>query len=213
MHADKLVDRLVSDLTPVSRPRMWRDIGLLILLVAIELGLYVGFGRVRADLELAMAQPVWWWKIGSTSALAMLATIIAVRSFVPAQDAPLARKSLAPLIILVIIAGWGINALTVTTVPMLDRLHWQTGLQCIVGVLGRSIVPMLAIGVMMRRGASTNPALSANAAGLAAAGWGSAIFAFHCPHDDVLYVSVWYATAMLLLVGTARLVLPRLTRW
>ncbi len=65
----------------------------------------------------------------------------------------------------------------------------------------------------MRRGAPTQPTRTAAAAGLAAAGFGAFVFAFHCPHDDPLYVAVWYGGAVLAVTGLARLILPRLTRW
>ena len=213
MQSDSLVDRLVAGLTPVGRPRVWRDIALLVLLAVVELGIYIGIGHMRPDIDAAMAQPIWWWKLASAAVVATLATVIAVRSFAPGQNAPFARKSLGPLILLVIIAGWGINAMMDMMGPLMERLHWQAGLYCVSGVLSLSVVPMLAFGLMMRRGASTDPALSANAAGLAAAGWGTAVFVFHCPHDDVLYVEVWYTVSMLLVIGAARLILPRLTRW
>ena len=213
MRTDGLLDHLVADLKPVSRPQVWRDVGLLGLLAVAELAVYIGIGQLRPDIDTAMAQPIWWWKLASAVAMAILATIIAVRSFAPGQTAPLARKSLVPLILTAIIAGWVINAMMDMMAPLLERLHWQAGLYCIRGVLSLSVVPMLAFGLLMRRGASTDPALSANAAGLAAAGWGTAVFVFHCPHDDMRYIEVWYTISMLLVIGIARLILPRLTRW
>ena len=213
MRTEGLVDSLVADLKPVTGPRFWRDVGLLALLAVVELAVYIGIGHLRPDISAAMAEPSWWWKLASAVAVALLATFIAVRSFSPGQDVRRGRQSLAPLIVLVIIAGWMINAMMDMMPPLMERLHWQAGLYCVGGVLGLSVIPMLAMGLLMRRGAPTDPELSANAAGLAAAGWGTAVFVFHCPHDDVLYIEVWYTVAMLLVVGAARLILPRLTRW
>ena len=213
MQTEGLVESLIANLVPVSRPRFWRDVGLLVLLAVAELAVYIGIGHLRPDIGAAMAEPSWWWKLASAVAVALLASVIAVRSFSPGQDVSRGRQALAPLIVLVIIAGWVINAMMDMMAPLIDRLHWQAGLYCVGGVLGLSVVPMLAMGLLMRRGAPTNPELSANAAGLAAAGWGTAVFVFHCPHDDVLYIELWYTVSMLLVVGAARLVLPRLTRW
>jgi hypothetical protein len=39
------------------------------------------------------------------------------------------------------------------------------------------------------------------------------VFVFACPHDDPLYVAVWYTVGCGLVTLVARLLLPLLTRW
>jgi hypothetical protein len=65
----------------------------------------------------------------------------------------------------------------------------------------------------MRRGAPTDHAGTAFAAGLASATWGAFVFVFACPFDDPLYVAVWYSLSCGAVTLFARLTLPRLTRW
>ena len=72
---------------------------------------------------------------------------------------------------------------------------------------------VIAIGLLMRRGAPTDRGGTALAGGLASAGWGAFAFVFACPFDDPLYVMVWYSLGCGAVTLFARIVLPRLTRW
>jgi hypothetical protein len=76
-----------------------------------------------------------------------------------------------------------------------------------------SIPAMVALALLMRRGAPGDNRASALAAGAAGAAWGALVFAFKCPHDDPLYIMVWYAVGGSIVVFAARLVLPLLSRW
>jgi hypothetical protein len=110
-------------------------------------------------------------------------------------------------------AGWLLDAGAAGRAALIARLDWREGVDCLwnVGLLSLPLVTALAL--LMRRGAPTQPGRTALAAGLAAAGFGAFVFAFHCPHDDPLYVAVWYGGAVALVSGLARLLLPRLARW
>ena len=48
---------------------------------------------------------------------------------------------------------------------------------------------------------------------LAAAAWGAFVFVVACPHDDPLYIAVWYVLGCSLVTVAARIVLPALARW
>jgi hypothetical protein len=61
----------------------------------------------------------------------------------------------------------------------------------------------------MRRAAPTHPADSALASGIAASTCGAFIFAFCCPMNDPLYITVWYAVACAVVTAVARWLLPR----
>jgi hypothetical protein len=96
---------------------------------------------------------------------------------------------------------------------LLARLAWRDGLDCLANIMLLTLPLVLALGLLMRRGAPTQPGRTAAAAGLAAAAAGAVVFALHCPHDDPLYVAVWYGGAVLGVAATARAALPRLVRW
>lgn len=216
-HADPLIDRLVADLGPV-RPRRWQmEAALLGGLVLIELLLFVAVIGVRPDMPKAMDAMPFWWKSGSLALVAVLSVAGVLVSLDPAtttkrQLTPLWR-ALAVAVPVLLATGWLLDAGAAGRATLLARLDWREGLDCLKNVGLLSLPPVIALGMLMRRGASTQPGRTALAAGLAAAGIGAFVFAFHCNHDDPLYVAVWYGGAMAMVSGLARFLLPRLTRW
>jgi hypothetical protein len=76
-----------------------------------------------------------------------------------------------------------------------------------------SIPPATALGVLMRRGAPTDRAGTALAAGLSSAAWGAFVFVFACPSDDPLYIAVWYTIGCSIVTILGRTILMRLSRW
>ena len=81
--------------------------------------------------------------------------------------------------------------------------------RCTAVVEGNSRATVL--GVLIRRGAPTDRAGTALAAGLSSAAWGAFVFA--CPSDDPLYIAVWYTVGCSLVTILGRAVLIRLSRW
>ena len=215
--ADPLIDGLVADLGPV-RPRRWQlEAALLAGLALVEVLLFVTVIGVRPDMPQAMGAMPFWWKSGSLAALAVLAAAAMLVSLDPATTTarrvtPLWR-ALALAVPVLLAAGWLIDAGASGRAALIARLDWREGLDCLKNVGILSLPPVIMLGVMMRRGASTQPGRTALAAGLAAAGFGAFVFAFHCDHDDPLYVAIWYGGAVAMVSGLARLILPRLTRW
>ena len=214
---DPLIDALVADLVAV-RPRRWtREVALLLGLVGVEILVLAAVRGLRPDLAEAVTGAVFWWKSGGLMLVALLAAAAALVSLDPATTAPLRASRLWTIIAvavpLLLGLGWIFDAGDVGQAPLLARLDWRAGLDCLVSVVLLSLPPVAAIGLIMRRGAATQPARTARAAGLSAAAFGAFVFAFHCPHDDPLYVAVWYGGAVAVAILLARIGLPRLTRW
>jgi hypothetical protein len=80
-------------------------------------------------------------------------------------------------------------------------------------MIALSIPPAIALGVLIRRGAPTDRAGTALAAGLSSATWGAFVFVFACPSDDPLYIAVWYTVGCSIVTVLARTILIRLSRW
>jgi hypothetical protein len=215
--ADPLIDGLVADLGPV-RPRRWQpEVLMLAGLALVEILLFVTIIGVRPDMPDAMGTMPFWWKSGSLAALFLLSGAALLVSLDPATTtarrlSPLWR-SLAVAVPVLLAAGWLIDAGAEGRAALIARLDWREGVDCLKNVWILSLPPVVALGLLMRRGASTQPGRTALAAGLAAAGFGAFVFAFHCDHDDPLYVALWYGGAVAAVAGLARLILPRLTRW
>jgi hypothetical protein len=217
LHSDPMIDALVADLGAVRPRRAGREVAVIGGLIAVELLVFVVLRDVRPDLPAMLAMPVFWWKSMSFGVIAMLAAAALLVSLDPATTSRSRQaglwRGLAGLAPVALALGWLIDAGASGGATLLARLDWREGLDCLFSVWLLSLPLVLVFGLLMRRGASTRPGRSAAAAGLAAAGFGAFIFAFHCPHDDPLYVTIWYGGAVLAVAAVARLLLPRLTRW
>jgi len=215
--ADPLIDALVADLGAVTQRRWTHEVALLAGLIAIEAALFVSLNALRDDMPRAMASMAFWWKAGSFGLIALIAAAAMLVSLDPATTHARRLSGLWRALGLVAPAalalGWLIDAGASGRAALLARLEWQEGLDCLANIGLLSLPLVLALAVLMRRGAPTRPDRTATAAGLAAAGFGAFVFAFHCPHDDPLYVAVWYGGAVLAVTGLARTILPRLVRW
>ena len=214
---DPLIDALVADLGAVTPRRSTQEAALLAGLIMVEGILFLSLNALRDDMPRALASMAFWWKAGSLGLLALIAAAAMLVSLDPATTT--ARRlsglwrALALVAPLALALGWLIDAGASGRAALLARLEWREGLDCLANIGLLSLPLVLALAVLMRRGAPTRPDHTATAAGLAAAGFGAFVFAFHCPHDDPLYVAVWYGGAVLAVTGLARTILPRLARW
>jgi hypothetical protein len=213
MSNDRLVDRLVSDLKPVRRRSASGDAFVLVLLCAIELGLFIGLGAMRPDMPMAMEQPSFWWKLGSLGVIALVGGSVAIVSLDPVESPRRGLRWLFGIVALCLAIGWIIDAGRSGLPALAVRLNWHDGLTCVYEMALLSVPAVIGFGLLMRRGASTDTGGTALAAGIAATAWGAFVFVFACPHNDPLYIAVWYAIGSGVVTMFARLVLPRLTRW
>ena len=213
MAIDPLVDRLASGLKPVRRRSVAQDALVLGVLCAAELALFFGLGAMRPDMPAAMGQPSFWWKLSSLGLIAAVGGGVALASFDPTRSPRRGLRWLAVIVAACLAAGFGIGAGQAGLLDLAVRLDWRTGLRCVWQMVALSLPAVVALGILMRRGAPTDASGAALAVGLAAAAWGAFVFVFACPVDDPLYIAVWYAVGCGLVTAAARLALPRLTRW
>ncbi len=213
MSNNRLVDRLVGELKPIRRRTAGADAAIFALLCVVELGLFLGLGAMRPDMPLAMEQPSFWWKLGSLGVIALVGGLVAILSFDPVESPRRGLRWLSATIALSLVTGWVIDASRDGLPALVARLNWHDGLQCVYKMVLLSMPAVVGLGLLMRRGAPTDASGTSLAVGIAAAAWGAFVFVFACPHDDPLYIAVWYAVGCGLVTLLARSVLPRLTRW
>ena len=213
MTNERLIDRLVTDLRPVGPRRPGLDAVILLTLFALELAAFLASGAMRPDMPAAMAAPSFWWKLASLGLIAAIGGVVAILSFDPIHSPRPGLRALAAIAGLCLAAGWMLDAAREGWPALATRLDWRDGLHCVVEMVMLSVPPVIAQGLLMRRGAATDRGGTALTVGLASAAWGAFIFVFACPNDDPLYIAVWYVLGCGIVTGLARLALPRLTRW
>jgi hypothetical protein len=213
MRTDPLIDRLTRDLKPVRRRTALADAGILAVLGGFELGLFLAMGFTRSDMPMAMHLPSFWWKLSSLGLIALVSGTVAVVSFDPMRSPRRGLRWTIALIAVCLLTGWLLDASRDGLAALLMRLDWRDGVKCFCRMVVLSLPAVVALGLLMRRGAPTDRDGTALAAGLAAAAWGAFVFVFDCPFDDPLYVAVWYSLGCGAVTLFARLALPRFTRW
>ena len=213
MQVDVLVRRLAQDLRPVRRRSIARDALLLCLAGAAELALFLWLGFMRHDMPAATRQPSFWWKLASMGLIALAGGAVALPSFSPTRSPRSGLRWLALMLAFCLAAGWSVDVLRDGVPVLLARLNWRDGWQCVYKMALLSLPALAGLGLLMRRGAPTDVDGTAWAVGIASAAWGAFVFVFACPHDDPLYIALWYSVGCGLVILAARLILPPLTRW
>lgn len=214
MSTEGLLDALAADLKPVRRRSPVRDAMPILLIVAIELLLITALGGLRGDLSGAMGRPAFWWKLASFGLLAAVGARTTMSSLHPVGSPRRGLRWSFLLIGAALLVGWALDqAGAGRPGDLAARLVWREGLFCMSAITLLSIPPIVAIALLLRRDAATDRGGTALAAGITGAACGTFLFTWHCPHDDPLYIVVWYGLAAVCVALFARLLLPRLIRW
>jgi hypothetical protein len=213
MQVDALVRRLADDLRPVRRRSVARDVLILGIAGAIEVAVFLWLGFMRHDMPAAMHKPSFWWKLGSMGLIALVGGAVALLSFSPTRSPRSGLRWLALMLALCLAAGWGIDVSRDGWPALAVRVNWHDGWQCVYKMVLLSVPALVGLGLLMRRDAPTDIGGTAWMVGVASAAWGAFVFVFACPHDDPLYIAIWYAVGCTLVTVVARLALPPLTRW
>ena len=213
MQVDALIRQLARDLRPVRRRSLARDALILGLAGGVELALFVWLGFMRHDMPQAMGRPSFWWKLTSMGLIALIGGTAALISLHPARSPRAGLRWLGVMLVLCLAAGWGIDAGKDGWPALAARLNWRDGWQCVAKMALLALPALSGLGLLMRRDAPTDIGGTAWTVGIASAGWGAFVFVFACPHDDPLYIALWYAIGCGLVTIIARLILPPLTRW
>ena len=183
------------------------------LLGGIEVGAFLGMGFMRPDMPVAMADPAFWWKLVSMGLVAFIAAAVTILTVNPVRSPRRGLWWILVCLVGIFASGWLIDAAGNGFATLVRRLEWQQGLQCVWKMIVLSIPPAVAFGMLMRRGAPTDRAGTALAAGLSSAAWGAFIFVFACPSDDPLYIAVWYTLGCSIVTLLGRTVLLRVSHW
>jgi len=213
MASDRLVETLSASLRPIRRRSVARDVGILAAIGVAEIALLLLTGRMRPDLMRVMMLPFFWWKLGTMAAVAAIGFVTALRSFDPTHSPRPGLRYSGVAIGVALAIGWLLDATHRSGQPLIARLQWHNGIACMIA-MGLLSLPMIAgLAWLMRRNAPTDRSGTALAAGVAGAAWGAFAFTFACPHDDPLYVAIWYFAGCAVVAVGGRWLLAPVARW
>ncbi|CAN7361837.1 DUF1109 domain-containing protein [Bosea sp. LjRoot90] len=213
MKTDELISLMAAGHQPVDTGRLSHATWLTaVAALAVTALLLVNTLGTRPDLAAAiMTMPVIA-KLLFGGSIAVVALILFQQSLRPG----LKPRRLAPLaaIPVMLVAIWAAVALAQAPAAQWGTLtfgrYWNS---CLIYVSAYSMVPLLALLLLARRGAPVDSTLTGASAGLASAGLATVAYALHCPDDAAPFLATWYTIAMALVSGLAALVLPRFLRW
>lgn len=211
MKTDDLIRSLAAD---TVRPRPLGQLLALGLTPALVAGLVLVWWTLgfRADLATAMVTPVSAMRIVLAAGLGIAALRIAYLLTRPegrdgAKFWPLA------VVGTVAVGLWVWTYLATPAEARQMAITGKTMVYCLTYIPLLSILPVAAVLFMLRRGATTVPALAGFAAGLAGSGMAATIYALHCDEDSPLFYVTWYGLAILGVTLVSTVLGRRLLRW
>ena len=212
MKTSEFIEVLSKNVEPARHVEVGKS-----LAIALALGLAAAFGVMlvvvgqRPDVLSAATIGYFTLKVGL--ALAVMATSFALldRLAHPGGE----RLRILPYIgvLLGAILVGGAIAIALLTSPMRMAMTGMHPLTCMLCIPLFAIVPFAAIIFVLRHSAPTDLRRAGAIAGLLAGSAGSAVYAFHCPDDSVLFVTAWYGGALAFCTFVGTLVGPKLLRW
>ena len=211
MKTDNLIDALVADRPPRSRPLRRALAAALLAGGLASLALFLATLGVRADIGTALATWRFELKVGLVLLALGLAFSLCIALSRPVAPAHPGRR-LLPLGALAVLAI-AIELLVLPRASWESRLVGSNALVCLIAIPTLAIAPLAVVLAILRSGAPASPALAGGAAGLLAAAAAAALYAFHCFDDSPLFVVTWYALAALPVIALGAAVGHRVLRW
>lgn len=214
MKTDELIHMLSTNIEPVDRRQLARNLGIAVAigaagaLVAALLAL-----GLRPDLNSPGALGFLLLKLAFTVAVLLVAGLFVTRLARPGGE----RKTrpifaLFPFAAIVLLA-----ALSLASAP---RSHWEgmivgdMWLECLLSIPIIAIVPFAVIVWAVRRIAAPTDLTRIGAfVGLVAGAVSAMAYALHCTEDSLPFIALWYGGTIALCTLAGAMLGPRLLRW
>jgi hypothetical protein len=198
---DRLIQVLGTDLTPVRRltPSGLRALNWLAIVGAIALVLAMLSDVGDMNRRLSAAPDMWLAAIGSL-VTAALAGFAAFQLSLPDRQAAWALLPLPAAVLW--IGASGIGCLRSWIVPGTHPASIEDSTTCLIFILGLSVPLAMVLIVMLRRGYSLRPNLTAVTSGLACAGAAATLLNFIHPYDATASDLAIHAFAVAIVIFT-----------
>jgi hypothetical protein len=211
MKTENLIAALAADSRTEPPPLafMWPALALALAVAVFVVWVSLGF---RDDLLQSLVNPVSVMRFVLTASLGLVGLRLALVLARP-EGRSLAR--LWPVAVPVV-AALGLLVWAYVGTPAEGRqmaLVGKTMTTCLLMIPLLSVLPVAAILLGLRRGATTSPALAGFAAGLGGGGFAAMAYAMHCIEDSPLFYVTWYGLAIAGVTVASTLIGARVLRW
>lgn len=178
----------------------------------MSLALLLALLHVRGDLAVAMAQPLFWLKVGFATVMACAGVAIAAKLARPGARLG-AGPGAAGLAVLVL---WLVALVAVGQAEPSRRAAMMLGNTWLVcpWLIAMLSAPLLAGNLWAMRGLAPTRLRSAGfACGLSAGALAALLYCLHCPETAPPFIAIWYVLGILVPAAIGALIGPRLLRW
>lgn len=212
MKTEDLISQLAEEPVPARRGiegRAMRGLGIGFL---IALALFLPVLGPRPDLMEAVQRPIVAVKTILPLLLGPVALLLALRSARPTVPVPAAIR---------VLWLWPAVALALflyafaTTAPGARAVAFlgHSIPVCLPAIVVLSAPILIGLFGALKDGAPTRPALCGALAGLAAAGFATALYSTFCNEDTPLFYAVWYALGIVIVTVAGAVAGGRYLRW
>lgn len=212
MKTEDMIARLAQD--PATLPLRPARIGSVLLgLVGLCVAVFLLLAGVRAGIAAALSDPLVAAKTILPAALGALALAIVLRLMRPEGRVSTGQRAVAGMIVAATAAIYALGYVTQDRALWFADLGGIAVLECLGFILLIS-TPALALSFsVVSRGATTSPALTGAALGLAVSAGATVGYSFYCTQDNPIFYVTWYGAAILLVTSLGAVAGARLLRW
>lgn len=213
MKTDDLIGMLAADHLPPAPLRLPRIAGVVLVLMAAAVALFLWRFGVRDALGQAIQRPVVAAKMLVPLTICAIALPMALMLMRP-DAGSFARMRGLFLLPLAVAAGlwlWAFASLP-PDVRFADVSPFALT-ECLGFITAMSLLPLGALLLLMRRGASPSPARAGAMAGLGVASGVAAGYSMFCVMDNPLFYVTWYGVAILTVTALGAVLGGYVLRW
>ena len=175
------------------------------VLFALDLGM-------RPDIAAALQT----WRFVLKLAIMLVAFACALWACIRLAQPGTTLREVAPALAaapLLLAAGAIVELTAVAPADWPVRAMGRYSRVCLLSIPMLSIAPLAALMIALRAGAPRSPLAAGAVAGGLAGALGALLYATHCPDNSPLFVALWYAPAVTLVVLAGAAAGYRVLRW
>ena len=212
MMSDKMIDRLVDDLTPVKPLKARDGLALTLMTAAVFAALVAVFGGIRGDILMGIPDPMFFLRGGALLLLGLTSSYAVIAMSQPAVGNSFKGWVWALFAALLFPATAAVMAM-IAAPDNMSIFVPRYGVECL------AISMLVGTGIAaaqvfwLRRGAPVALDRAGWLIGMSSGALGAAAYSLHCPFNSIFYIGLWYSLAVAICAILGRLIVPRLIRW